>query len=348
MDGGNFLNSIFINCTNECGVGGLTWVVGDSMDGKIYVSLAVDLVVTDDGGFTFTNITQSTGMIVIDIHNIAIHPTNFDILYIPLSVGIAKTENGGEFWFLTNDGILNTSINLLTTDPFLPNRVYASSNRGEGMYRTDDYGESWLRLNEGGIEMDYGDEIVVDPLDPNHVWYIAEVPVIHESWDRGNTWKVLHNPYIPGDFNFCSVYAIAQSKDNSQMYASNNGFGIFKSFDGGKSWRESNVGWTIDGVFCLVAHPANPEIIYTGTYNGMNRSLDFGEHWEIWDNGWLAEQWVFSIDFDPTNPDIMYACSKNGEDEGRGRDGFRETVMKSIDGGANWFPITNGLTEHWN
>ena len=39
----------------------------------------------------------------------------------------------------------------------------------------------------------------------------------------------------------------------------------------------------------------------------------------------------------------MYACSKNGEEEGRGAEGSHGTVMKSLDGGAHWFPITAGL-----
>ncbi len=41
----------------------------------------------------------------------------------------------------------------------------------------------------------------------------------------------------------------------------------------------------------------------------------------------------------------MYACSKNGENEGKGQDGFHGTVMKSIDGGVHWFSITQGLAD---
>ena len=119
--------------------------------------------------------------------------------------------------------------------------------------------------------------------------------------------------------------------------------GMFKTTDGGQSWREINVGWGNDGVFSLVFHPENPDIIYAGTYNGINRSTDAGAHWEAWDQGWPYEQWVFSIDFDPRDPNVMYACSKNGENKGNGREGFQGTVMKSTDGGANWFPITAGL-----
>ncbi len=39
----------------------------------------------------------------------------------------------------------------------------------------------------------------------------------------------------------------------------------------------------------------------------------------------------------------MYACSKNGENEGLGREGFHGTVMKTTDGDKNWFHITEKL-----
>ena len=42
-------------------------------------------------------------------------------------------------------------------------------------------------------------------------------------------------------------------------------------------------------------------------------------------------------------PETLYTCSKNGENMGRGRDGFHGTVMKSTDLGESWFPITTGL-----
>ena len=109
------------------------------------------------------------------------------------------------------------------------------------------------------------------------------------------------------------------------------------------TWREYNVGWLNDGVFTLTFHPQNTDIVYAGTYNGLNRSLDGGAHWERWDAGWPDEQWVFSIAFDPRDPDVMYACSKNGENEGTGRPDFHGTVMKSTDSGEHWSPITTGL-----
>jgi hypothetical protein len=107
--------------------------------------------------------------------------------------------------------------------------------------------------------------------------------------------------------------------------------GNYKSVDGGRHWREKNVGFTNDGIFYITFHPDAPAIIYAGTYNGVNRSVDGGEHWHDWDNGWPDEQWVFDIAFDPRDADVIYACSLNGENQGRGVKGLHGTVMKTTD-----------------
>ena len=46
---------------------------------------------------------------------------------------------------------------------------------------------------------------------------------------------------------------------------------------------------------------------------------------------------------DPDNPNTMFAASKNGENKGKGRQGFNGVVVKSTDGGETWFEIMNGL-----
>jgi hypothetical protein len=119
--------------------------------------------------------------------------------------------------------------------------------------------------------------------------------------------------------------------------------GFYKTTDGGMTWYEANKNFTIDGAFSMVFHPYNKNIIYAGTYNGVSLSQDAGNSWEKIDAGIPPEQWVFSIVIDPSDPDIIYIASKNGEDKGRGREGFHGVVMKSTDGGDTWFEIMNGL-----
>jgi photosystem II stability/assembly factor-like uncharacterized protein len=156
--------------------------------------------------------------------------------------------------------------------------------------------------------------------------------------DWGKIWSIWDNR---PNYQFTSL--LFHPTDPQIIYFGTFPAGIFKSTDGGQSWLESNTGWTFDGVFSMRFHPDDPETLYVGTYNGVNRSTDGGAHWQKWDVGWPAEQWVYAIDFDPRDPQVMIACSKNGETMGRGRNGFHGTVMKTQDSGASWFPITTGL-----
>ena len=316
-------------------------VIGASSDGRVYVSGGGLLLFTDNGGASFISIAlPSDEMTSVDFTNIAVHPDNPDILFLPLrGSGIAYSEDGGISWTLRNKGIVNTDINLLAVDPVDPSVVYASSTKGVGTFRSDDYGESWTRLNEGGIVHAFGDELTVDPVDGDNVWYIADVPYIHKSADRGNTWQVLVNPYRGGDFNFCSVYAIGQSSDSNIMYALSNGMGIFKSTDAGKSWEllhQSEVDYT----YSIAVHPTNPDIVYSGyspkpfqDFAMIRRTLDGGDSWET-----VLEvpgsTGIVSVVIDPSDPDVIYAGStgKGGQ------------VYKSIDGGDSWSKLNEHFT----
>jgi len=274
--------------------------------------------------------------------------SNPDVFYLGLfEKGVYRSTNRGETWYPVNGQMWemsNKNITSLVVDNQNENIVYVASD--EGVHYTTNGGQDWTSINEGLVSLDvkslcmsqnnnlyagtrgYG----LYQLNSNR-WFA------HNGFGEwGTFWPMWDNRPM---YQYTSL--LIHPDDNSRMIIGTFPQGIYKSSDGGHTWKESNLGWTNDGVFSLVCHPDNPEIVYAGTYNGMNRSLDFGDHWEMWDNGMPGEQWVFSIDFDPTNPDIMYTCSKNGENEGRGVDGFRGTVMKSTDGGANWFEITDGL-----
>ena len=235
--------------------------------------------------------------------DIAINPLNPDEIYAATEDGVYRTADGGTSWSDFSGGLRCPDIRTLTVTT--DETLYAGS-KGYGLYRR-------------GVSAG--------------VW--EQTPAFREF---GAFWPIWDNRPL---YQYTSL--LIDPTDPKTMYFGTFPAGVYKTVDGGEHWRESNVGWTNDGVFCLVFHPDNSETIYAGTYNGINRSLDGGQHWEIWDEGWPPEQWVFSIAFDSVNPSIMYACSKNGEDMGRGRPDFHGTVMKSTDGGAHWSPITQGL-----
>lgn len=336
-DGGTNWTPIYLEGEFDCTQ---IRIIGASSNGRVYISAGSHLLYTSDGGTSFSNIEPSLEeMASVDFTNITIHTENPDKIYLPLRAGgIACSENGGNSWVFKNDGIIATSINLLASHPTDPSVIYAASMGGEGTFRSDDYGESWTLLNPGGIVHPWGDELVVDPVNPDIVWFIPDVPYIHRSTDCGETWNLLNNPYNEDNFNFCSVYAMDISSDGGVFYALNNGFGIFKGVNNG----EGNVDWSflraseIDYTYSIDVNPDNDNIVFSGftkkpfeTSARIQVTYDGGENWEkvLEVNGAEA---ISSVVIDPKNTNNIYAVSTG--DEGG-------ILWKSTDNGQNWQKI---------
>jgi len=310
-----------------------------------------------DGGATFTE--QNFGLPSFSVEDplrqgyyaIQIAPSNSEILYLGVyGKGVYVSRDGAGTWLAVNgaDGIMRSKgIYSLAVDTCDSAMVTVATE--EGVFRTADGGQSWTPLS-GGLPDDIQVRILVTGKD-NQLFAGTLGYEVYRYVPETNGWEQLQAFSNFGVFwpiwnerpLYQYTYLLFNEQDPDLVLIGTFPAGIYRSTDGGATFRESNVNWTFDGVFYMTYHPEDNSIIYAGTYNGVNRSLDQGLTWEMWDTGWPDEQWVFSIDFDPNDPDIMYACSKNGENEGVGTPEFGGTVMKSTDGGATWFSITSNL-----
>jgi photosystem II stability/assembly factor-like uncharacterized protein len=311
---------------------------------------------SDDGGATFYDKNFLTPSVLVDdpyrqgYYTFALNPADSSEVWLGTwGKGIYKSYDGMDFDVGAHGArrtMLGKRITDIVVDPGDPATVYAAT-RG-GLFESSDGGGSWRDVSTGldtsqiqTLAMTADGTLVCGTLGYELYYRDAQAHrwrQMNAFGEFGTFWPIWDDRPL---YQYTSL--LFHPTDPDVIFFGTFPAGIYKSVDGGQSWKESNVGWTNDGVFSLVSHPDNPDIIYAGTYNGVNRSTDGGEHWEMWDQGWPDEQWVFSIAFDPRDPDVMVACSKNGENEGRGREGFHGTVMKTTNGGASWFLITNGL-----
>ena len=104
---------------------------------------------------------------------------------------------------------------------------------------------------------------------------------------------------------------------------------VFKTTDGGASWKPINTGFVARFVLALAIDPVNPEIIYAGSDRGVFKSTDGGNNWIVPD-GNITLSSIQAIAIDPVTPLTIYAATSSG-------------IYKSTDGAATWSRINNGL-----
>ena len=106
--------------------------------------------------------------------------------------------------------------------------------------------------------------------------------------------------------------------------------GLYRMAAGDETWELLTRGLPeAPAIRAIATHPEDADVVYVGTQAGVYRSADHGEHWErleIKDHGLP----VWSLLFDPRDPDVLYAGYENCE------------IFRSEDGGAHWqqLPVT--------
>jgi photosystem II stability/assembly factor-like uncharacterized protein len=164
--------------------------------------------------------------------------------------------------------------------------------------------------------------------------------VLLKSTDGGETWSNAGPPHSGCNFwNFGSpVPLLIDPVDPDTLYVgadfgdiNGENPGLLKTTDGGANWNTTQVSGCC-AASALVVDPTNTSTIYGGTWSGVLKSTDGGETWT--DTSLRIGVNVLAID--RTNTSILYAATDTGYGSFGG-------LFKSVDGGANWFAINNGL-----
>ncbi len=311
---------------------------------------------SDDGGKTWNDKNFLTPSIKVfdpfrqGYYNFDINPKNTDIVWMGVfGKGMFISYDGMDFDMFANgenNEMRGKSITSVKANPANPDEVYVGTQKGVFMTRDD--GDTWEQINSGlgttdirSLEISRNGDVYAGTAGygvyilkrGTKEWQHTGRPVPRgfwwPVWDRRiyQFSSILFDPDVPG-----------------KIYYGHFPSGFFISEDNGKTWKDSSLGLGNDGIFSLFVHPYNHSIIWAGTYNGVAKSIDKGKTWELKSKGMPAEQWPYVVVFDEDNPDIMYTTTKNGMNKAAcEKNDFCGVVMKSTDGGENWFDIKEGL-----
>ncbi|MEY3922180.1 MAG: hypothetical protein RL634_1941 [Bacteroidota bacterium] len=291
-------------------------------------------------------------------------PSQPNVFYIGVNNGgVWKTTDYGNTWAPIFDDQNTGSVGDVVVAPSNPNVIYVGSGEGiqrpdlsvgNGVYKSTDAGKTWVNLGLhdaqqiGGIAVDAQNENRIFVAALGHPYGPNKERGVYRSLDGGKTFQqvlfinentgavqVAIDPNNP-NIIIADIWAARQGPWENGAW---NGVesGLFKSEDGGNTWRKLTKGLpttTEDGLgrIGFTIAPSNSKRMYATVdaekKGGIYRSDDGGESWYmLTEDGRL---WGRGSDFaevkvDPKNQDIVYSANV--------------VTWKSVDGGKSWTGI---------
>ena len=238
--------------------------------------------------------------------------------------------------------------------------AYSQKKKKEKSNPLDETSVSALKWREVGPALTSGriSDLAVNPDNPFE-YYVAVAS--GGVWKTSN-WGVDYTPIFDSqssysigcvtiDPNNSNVIWVGTGENNNQRSVAY-GDGVYKSVDGGKSWKNMGLK-NSEHIGNIIVHPENSDVVYVSAYGplwskggdrGIYKSEDGGVSWDK--ILFIDEHTGFNeIHMDPRNPEVLYAASHQrrrhvytyvGGGPGSG-------LHKSTDGGKTWKKINKGL-----
>ncbi|HEX7518131.1 MAG TPA: hypothetical protein VF345_12710 [Chthoniobacterales bacterium] len=307
-----------------------------------------------DAGKTWKNIglkdTRHIGALIV-------HPKNADIVLVAAlghvfgpnqERGIFRTTDGGKTWTKVLGKDQDTGGIDVVFDPHNPSVVFAalwqarrqpwffsSGGPGSGLYRSEDGGATWKRLEGNGLPEGILGRIgvSVSGADSNRIYAMIEAKEggLFRSEDGGTKWARVNEDgrFRQRAWYFSKIYADPKALDT--VYVLNTG--LFRSVDGGKSFtllparHGDHHGLWID--------PDNPQRIANANDGGASISTDGGKTWTTQNNQPTAQ--FYHVAVDNAFPYHLYGAQQDNSNVG-----IASRTDSGVIGAQDWFQAGGG------
>ncbi len=271
---------------------------------------------SQDGGQSWQHMGLETSQ---HVGALAIHPNNEQIVYVAAlgalwgpnpERGLYRTIDGGQSWELVLAISEHTGVVDVVMDPRNPDRLYAATYQRErrnwsflgggpegGIYRSEDGGDSWEKLDNGLPETDIGKiGFAISPSDPDIVYAIVEAQKssetgVYRSSDRGASWEH-HDTINPIPWYYSQIRV--DPKDPDRVYV----LGTFLSVsdDGGRTFRNDGAPGIHVDHHALWIDPRDPDRMILGNDGGLAFTYDRGASWDFVANLPLTQYYHIAAD----------------------------------------------------
>jgi Beta-propeller repeat len=270
-----------------------------------------------------------------------------------------RTRDGGE-WLGLKSGLQVSGVGAFAFDPSQPGTVYAGSVR-EGLFKTTDDGATWTRAN-------LPPQRIYAIAAQDATVFAAGDGGLCRSRDHGETWTVV-SPY-----QLVTAVAVTRESPSAIYVGMGWSANVLKSMDGGDTWIDTGLAgpvqllaasgstvYAVTGntvyrssgggpwiaasgssrdvlygmVTALAVDPADPQVAYAGTTDGLFKTTSGGA---AWTPVWGFTSWIGVIAIAPSDPSTVFVASSMGS--GISHDGGQTWLLSGLGDVAQLATVT--------
>jgi photosystem II stability/assembly factor-like uncharacterized protein len=294
---------------------------------------------------------------------------------------ILTSDAGRKNWEINGPHFAGWEMYHLKGSPVDPNRIYASQSSGwfgQMIQRSSDGGKTWETVgNKFVYEGNPGTHQWYDgtphPWEFKRVWHLepsltdpdtvyagVEDAALFRSTDGGQNWEELpglrgHESgprWQPGAGGMGLHTILLDPTDPKRIFIAISAAGVFRTVDGGQTWRPTNRGLKSQYIpdpdaevgHCvhrIASHPSRPSVLFMQKHWDVMRSDDAGENWQEV-SGNLPTDFGFALTVHAHEPETVYVVPIKSDSEHFPLDG-KLRVYRSRTGGNEWEELSQGL-----
>lgn len=279
---------------------------------------------------------------------------------------IYKGDKSRREWAISAPHMPGWEVSALHLDP--GGRIFLGTTHyvyGATFRVSDDMGQTWNELKgrpaypeESGRKVKRIWQIMTSPADKNTLLCGVDEAGLFVSRDRGETWnesKALTSgsdvkDWFPGNGGLCLHSILVDPKNAKRMWVGISAVGMFRTTDGGESWKPINNGLpqmptgAEGSPTCCCPHkpvldPRDSNTLYIQFHGGVLRSTDAGNSWHPIESGLPGN---FGFPMVISQKGEIFICPLQADEQRFFKDG-KLRVYKSSNRGESWSATTKGL-----
>jgi photosystem II stability/assembly factor-like uncharacterized protein len=285
-------------------------------------------------------------------------------LLIAMEDSVLMFESSKTGWKKAHESLKGTHPQCIAFDPSKPNRAYCGTF-GNGLWKTDDGGESWENTGKQVISSKDVMSVSVSHLKRegsdgfNTVYVGTEPTAFYRSDDGGESWEKMSSinnlksstswSFPPRPWTSHVRWIESDKTKPGYVYAAIEAGALVQSHDGGRTWIDKVEGGPYD-THTLATHKKMPGWLYSAAGDGYFESYDYGQTWKRSVAGLDDYDYLFGLAVDSGDPKTVIVSASSWPYKAYSLEDadslvYRRTVSRQDSDDEEWNIVSKGLPE---